>query len=699
MQKAIFTLVFLRFCIIFLMAFSSLKAQHTVSIPGHSSAAPDDSARYGQLVDYAYKLESGGNYKDAILILRRAQDIALSLGQLKFYIDAGQKMSRNLIHSGDYFIAKKILDSMLVLAKNEKYIVGEGTSYRLLAEIKLSEGAYKEATRLYLDAQKKWLESGNQVKVSTGYTDLGNVYYVRGLFNDAYAYFRKALVNDSTANLEDELAVDYNNIGLILLEMTKYTEAKREFLKAIEINRRLGSKLNLYQNYSNLLKLEYSLGHIDKALQYGDTALKLISETDNLSKTGEAFSNVCELYRANKDYHRAIDYGRKALSIAVKTNDHPLLSYVYQNLAFAFKDNRQPDSAFNYILAYTAEKDTLVNIENTKQMVELEKRFELNQKEKENQLLNQTIKIKEVESSRQQLVILLIGTILLVLGSVAFILVRQNRLKNKINRQLEEKNQIIEYQHKNITDSIHYSRRIQDAILPPMQLWNELLPQSFIIYKPKDIVSGDFYWMEKVKDTIFFAAADCTGHGVPGAMVSVVCSTALNRAVKEFGITDPGQILDKVRELVLETFEKSESDVKDGMDISLVALHRTPNSELYTVKWSGANNPLWYLQNNEPKEITGDKQPVGKADNPHPFKTHSVQLSKGDAIYIFTDGYADQFGGLKGKKLKYKNFRNTILKNVSFEINTQRRNIEQAFIEWKGDHEQVDDVCVIGVRL
>jgi serine phosphatase RsbU (regulator of sigma subunit) len=326
-------------------------------------------------------------------------------------------------------------------------------------------------------------------------------------------------------------------------------------------------------------------------------------------------------------------------------------------------------------------------------------KYEADKKEKENQLLSQTIKIKEVESSRQQLAIVLIGTILLVVGFVVFVLVRQNSLKNKINKQLAEKNQIIEYQHKNITDSIHYSKRIQEAILPPLPLWYRALPDSFIIYKPKDILSGDFYWLEKVKDTIFFAAADCTGHGVPGAMVSVVCSTALNRSVKEFGLKEPGMILDKVRELVIQTFEKSESDVKDGMDISLVALQTSQNSELRTIKWAGANNPLWYLDNGQPKEITGDKQPVGKIDNPHPFTTHSLQLKKGDAIYIFTDGYADQFGGIKGKKLKYKTFRDTILQNIQLDVKAQQKNIEKAFDMWKGNLEQVDDVCVIGVKL
>ncbi|HWY11814.1 MAG TPA: SpoIIE family protein phosphatase, partial [Bacteroidia bacterium] len=218
---------------------------------------------------------------------------------------------------------------------------------------------------------------------------------------------------------------------------------------------------------------------------------------------------------------------------------------------------------------------------------------------------------------------------------------------------------------------------------------------SFVLYKPKDVLSGDFYWLEKTKDTIFFAACDCTGHGVPGAMVSVICSTALNRAVKEFDIKDTGKILDKVRELVLETFEKSESEVQDGMDISICAI----NTKTRELKWSGANNPLWYLQNGEPKEVTANKQPIGKVDNPTPFTTHTVQLNKDDIIYVFTDGYADQFGGPKGKKFKYKQLKELILSIASKKMNEQKDILFTAFENWKGNLEQVDDVCIIGVRV
>ena len=208
-------------------------------------------------------------------------------------------------------------------------------------------------------------------------------------------------------------------------------------------------------------------------------------------------------------------------------------------------------------------------------------------------------------------------------------------------------------------------------------------------------MAGDFYWMEVYKDQILIAVADCTGHGVPGAMVSLVCSNALNRSVFEFGLTEPGKILDKTRELVLETFSKSSTDVKDGMDISLVCIHQHSGE----VKWAGANNPLWYIHQGEFKEIVANKQPIGKSDIYQPFTTHTLQLQKADTLFLFSDGYADQFGGPKGKKLKYKQFQEILMSGHAKPIIETESKVEEIFDEWKGDLEQVDDVCVIGIRV
>jgi len=297
---------------------------------------------------------------------------------------------------------------------------------------------------------------------------------------------------------------------------------------------------------------------------------------------------------------------------------------------------------------------------------------------------------------------IIFGFVLIFIFAITLIFAYKR--KEKDNLVLKKQKELIQYQkleveekNKEILDSINYAKRIQVAILPPEKMVKELLPDSFILYKPKDIVAGDFYWIEKVGDVIVFAAADCTGHGVPGAMVSVVCHNALNRSVREFSLIEPGEILDKTRELVIKQFEKSEEEVKDGMDIALCVL----NTKTGELKFAGANNPLWIAKSDEDElaEIKGDKQPIGKYDKIKEFSTHKVNLSKGDLVFVFTDGFADQFGGPRGKKFKYKTFKNLLIQNKAMGVEKQLAIYNKAFEDWKGDVEQLDDVCVIGVRI
>lgn len=270
---------------------------------------------------------------------------------------------------------------------------------------------------------------------------------------------------------------------------------------------------------------------------------------------------------------------------------------------------------------------------------------------------------------------------------------KEVKLRAIAEEKLKETLNEVEEKQKEITDSINYAKRIQEAILPSFDFIKSHLPNSFIYYQPKDIVAGDFYWAEKVGNDFFIAAADCTGHGVPGALVSVVCCNALNRTVNEFKLTEPGKILDKTRELVLESFSKNGGDIKDGMDISLISINGN------IVKWAGANNPLWYYQNNELKEIKANKQPIGKTDNPEPFTTHTIELQKGDSLYLFTDGFADQFGGPKGKKFKYKQLEDLLVSSNDLSINEQHHTLKNTLNSWKGNLEQVDDICIIAIRF
>ena len=266
---------------------------------------------------------------------------------------------------------------------------------------------------------------------------------------------------------------------------------------------------------------------------------------------------------------------------------------------------------------------------------------------------------------------------------------------------VEEQKKVVDEKNHEILDSINYAKRIQTAILPQPRVVKEFLKSSFVLYIPKDIVAGDFYWMENIDQTVYIAACDCTGHGVPGAMISVVCNNALNRALNEYGKRLPSEIFDKTRELVIENFAKSDEDVQDGMDASLAALD--VNSR--TLLWSGANNPLWIIRKDVNtheyvlEDIKADKQPIGKGYETKPFTTHQIQLNEGDTIYLFTDGYADQFGGEKNKKMTKAQFRALLLSLAHLPMEKQRSALLEFHDQYRGNEEQVDDICVIGVRV
>ena len=260
---------------------------------------------------------------------------------------------------------------------------------------------------------------------------------------------------------------------------------------------------------------------------------------------------------------------------------------------------------------------------------------------------------------------------------------------------VEIQKHLVEEKNREILESIEYALRIQTAILPTQRIVKQYLKNSFILYKPKDIVAGDFYWMETINDLVLFAACDCTGHGVPGAMVSVVCHNALNRAVREFGLIQPAAILDKTAEIVLEYFSKSEEEIHDGMDISICALNITTK----TLEWAGANNSLLLINNGQLTETKADKQCIGYNDNVRPFTNHQFNLQLDTSIYLFTDGFADQFGGQPERKLTKNKFKELLISIQHFSIQQQAKELDNFISKYKMKTEQTDDILVIGVKI
>lgn len=291
---------------------------------------------------------------------------------------------------------------------------------------------------------------------------------------------------------------------------------------------------------------------------------------------------------------------------------------------------------------------------------ELEEEYK-HQREIQNKIAEQNQAFARIEIQSQKKMTNYAIIALVVLSGLILFVFRSYNEKRKANSIISKQKEIVENKQKEIVDSINYAKYIQNALLPDEKIISKI--NSFILFKPKDIVSGDFYWIYENMDNtlnhseIYVAAADCTGHGVPGALVSVLGNNGLNSCVKEYGITETNLILDKLSELVEETFEKSENQLKDGMDISLVKIIRDNNSNKVTIQWSGANNPIWIIkQNKEWIEIKANKQPIGKYAEKKPFDKHDLELVKGDRVYLFTDGFADQFGGAKEKNININSY-------------------------------------------
>lgn len=263
--------------------------------------------------------------------------------------------------------------------------------------------------------------------------------------------------------------------------------------------------------------------------------------------------------------------------------------------------------------------------------------------------------------------------------------------------ELSEQKAIIEEKNKHITDSIRYAKRIQDATLPSIGLVRNYLPDSFVLFKPKDIVSGDFYWVETVEDTVLFAVVDCTGHGVPGAFLSLIGHNSLNQIVNELGINSPADILYELNKIVQVTLQNNieHTNIKDGMDVAICSL----NMKTKELTYAGAFNPLYYIRQEELLEIKGDKIAIGSALEDQLYTNHTLQLEEGDRIYIFSDGYADQFGGPKGKKFKYSQLKDLLVKIHQKPMEEQHKLLNHYIDAWQGDLEQLDDICLIGVSI
>jgi tetratricopeptide (TPR) repeat protein len=689
----------------------------------------EDTNKVLALSGLAFALYSS-NPDTTILLAQQAEELALKQGWPKGVANAYNIQGIAYSVKGDYVKGLGYYDKALRLYEEQHNKVGAA---RVLGNMGLDysfQSDYTKALEYDLKGLKIVEALGNKRLVANALGNIGLLYNYQKDYDKALEYGTRALdMWKETGNKHGEL-ISINVIGNAYFGKLDYGPALKYYQDALVLAKELADKRAEAINMGNIGNIYYGKGILAKkqhkkaecdslykeALNYDLDALKIEQEMGNKESQGNTLSNIGSIYLENKEFKEAEVYLKEAIVVDSIAGALDNLKEPETYMSQLYEETGRPVLALEYYKRAMAIKDSLFNIDKNKALTKKELTYEFEKQQaaaKAEQDKKDALAL--ADKRKQQIVIWsTIGGLLLVLVFAGFILrsLRITRKQKQVievkNKETEEQKKVIEEKNKDIIDSINYAKRLQDAILPPLSLVQKYLPQSFVLYKPKDIVAGDFYWMEKAGDSILIAACDCTGHGVPGAMVSVVCSNALNRTVKEFKITEPGKILDKVRELVLETFEKSENNVQDGMDISLCSITPlTPGEGVNWVRlqWSGAYNSLWYIPSSkgegqgEVVEVPADKQPIGKTDNAKPFTLHTLNLNKGDCVYLFTDGYADQFGGPNGKKFKYKQLHDLLLANSKKAMDEQKIIIESTINEWKGKLEQVDDILIMGIRV
>lgn len=581
---------------------------------------------------------------------------------------------------------------------------------------------------------------------------LGRAYISLALCFDDKADYQTALKYNFMAldvftefNFADGIQEVSNNIAVIYEDLDDPKNALKYYMQSLEFAKKTNDAAAIGGAYANIGAYYIKNGDQARATSYLKQAIELKRSVNDWAGVARITSNMGRMYYANGEIEKGVEYFRQSLEIKKKYKINEDINSSYYNLGIIeedrgnFKqaleyylssyewaskfDNLQGaisalggminmcdtlgeyKKALNYSIDYIGLSDSLFNIEKSRQTLDMKEKYETDKKEKELELQRAISTKNEAESKRKTTFIIAVLGVLVLVTGLLFMVYKTSKLKQKTNVELEQKNKLIAHQkelveekQKEIIDSINYAKRIQTALLASDKLLNANLPEHFVLFKPKDIVAGDFYWAAPTPEGFLYITADCTGHGVPGAFMSLLNISKLNETINQKHILRPDLIFNDVRTEIINALnpEGSTEESKDGMDAVLCKLD-TRNMKL---EFAGANNSFYIIRNQEILVCKADKMAVGKShDDSALFTFNEIALQKGDMIFTFTDGYADQFGGPKGKKLKYKQMEDIMLSIANLPLQEQKNILNQRFEEWKGTLEQVDDVLVIGVRV
>ena len=652
--------------------------------------------------------------EDAIDLSTEARTIAEKANYQEGLALALKNMGIGYLYLGNHVEAIKQWESSLL-----KYeVLGDKKmTANLLSNLGVSyyyQGLPESAMDYYLRSLKIAEEIGDTTRLSTLMLNLGSVYLERETSQDTakYYYMRAMQMGESRGDM-NLLGMGCLNLGRVYYALEMYDSALYYFDRSLLYN---SETIYITSSLTDIGRIHAVRGEYDQAIKYQKDALGLAEEGNILAEKVYALLALSNTYMEMKEFQQAIVYLEVAKELAQEIGQNPELSASYDGLSESYSELGDYRNAFKFLSLKQEVDDVQYRIESENKTDDLMFKYRLDKKQDEIEILEQQSTIKQLRIKRQRAMNIAFASFGFVLLILAVTIYNRMRFVRKTNRKIEAQRNEIASKNELITDSINYAQQIQSALLPSEKELDELLPEHFVFFKPKDIVSGDFYWIREVQDHLVIVGADCTGHGVPGAFMSMLGITLLNDLVGNCRFNAPGEVLEQLRVKIKEMLEHTEGDreQKDGMDVAFLALNRKTRELVY----SGAYNPLYiirskalkdgtdlepYLERESEKyklyELKADKQPVGPHWEEHPFSTRSVHLQHGDSLYIFSDGFVDQYGGELGKKYKVGNFKKLLLSFQEKSLVLQKKILEDTFNHWRGELEQIDDVSVIGVRI
>jgi serine phosphatase RsbU (regulator of sigma subunit)/Tfp pilus assembly protein PilF len=680
-MKLILRLVYFLFFVLSLPVFAQTKDNNRLLVDN---------------VDYSRLYPADKHLLDSILSLyHQAKQDSVRLRLLNDLVE-------NL---NDESVWPKYNNFMLKMAErgsDKLHLIYQASAFNNIGYDADNKGNVAKATEFYTKALKLRERAGDARGIAESINNLGSLCSFQNDDKKAVYYYSKAVKLYQSIGDKQGAAISLNNLGSSYNNLDKIDSAIIFNSQALQMQQQIGDKLSMSNSFHNLGGCFLDLGDTVKAIEYYNDALRIREEAGYKPGIAESLNSLARIYYHQNKIKNAENYVNRAFSMANELGYPSTISTSANLLYKIYQKQRYWDKALEMYILYKRMNDSITGIDQVRVTTTAEYVYKEYQQNLENE---KKTAIAEAERKKQNLFMWLITCIALAAGIIAMMVFKNLQRYKKAKRLIEIQKDLVEEKQKEILDSIRYAKRIQDAVLKEQEHVSAHLPGHFVLFQPKDIVSGDFYWSIEKDNHWYVAAADCTGHGVPGAFLTILGTSFLNELNATDTLLTPAEILDKLRKRMiaeLSVTNKETNETKDGMDISLARLNLTTKE----LMWAGANNPLWIISavNDSKKEyefleIPAHKQPIGFYPLLTPYPNHVIRLKKGDAFYLFTDGYADQFGGPKGKKLKYKTMKDILVNNAHESMEKQKQILSEYFTAWKGKYEQTDDVCIIGINI